>query len=207
MISYSVVFNENINLLRLRHWCFLGNLRIFKTSQSKEQEWPAASVSALLLNWDNLWTGYEQLSHYQFNRNYILCVILYKQNVDSYYVKSPIKTYQLMLFLSKKYDSYYSMFTWDLKWTQTDLESQTDLKIVLFEWRFHCGNFPNQSLRVNYWEIIRETSKCQMDFLDKTCKIRSKLEKVNIIIEFYIFEVVLTPNFSLNWQFWIFGTN
>ena len=32
----------------------------------------------------------------------------------------------------------------------------------------------------------------------------SKTEKVNIIIEFRIFKLVLLPNFRLNWQFWIF---
>ena len=31
----------------------------------------------------------------------------------------------------------------------------------------------------------------------------SKTEKMNITIEFCIHEVVLVPNFSLNWQFWI----
>ena len=51
--------------------------------------------------------------------------------------------------------------------------------------------------------------KCQMPngFFGQTCKIRSKTEKVNIIIKFYIFKMVLVPNFSLNWQFWIFGPN
>ena len=32
----------------------------------------------------------------------------------------------------------------------------------------------------------------------------SKTEKVNIIIEFRLFKLVLVPNFSLNWQFWFF---
>ena len=32
----------------------------------------------------------------------------------------------------------------------------------------------------------------------------SKTEKVDIIIEFCIFKLVLVPNFSLNWQFWFF---
>ena len=30
---------------------------------------------------------------------------------------------------------------------------------------------------------------------------------MNITIEFYIFEIALVPNFSLNWQFWFFGPN
>ena len=46
-----------------------------------------------------------------------------------------------------------------------------------------------------------------MKFLDKTSKKSSKIERLNITIEFYIFEIVCAPNFSLNWQFWIFGTN
>ena len=37
-----------------------------------------------------------------------------------------------------------------------------------------------------------------MDFSDKTCKIRSKTEKMKITVEFYMFEVVLVPNFTLN---------
>ena len=34
-----------------------------------------------------------------------------------------------------------------------------------------------------------------------------KIEKVNTTIEFCIFELVLLPNFSLNWQVWFFGPN
>ena len=43
--------------------------------------------------------------------------------------------------------------------------------------------------------------------MDQICQKRyfqSETEKVNIIIEFCIFKLVLVPNFSLNWQFWIF---
>ena len=36
---------------------------------------------------------------------------------------------------------------------------------------------------------------------------RSKTEKGNTSIEFYILELVKVPNFSLNWQFLIFGPN
>ena len=35
--------------------------------------------------------------------------------------------------------------------------------------------------------LCHGSSKCQKGFLDKTCKIRSQTEKVNITIEFYIF--------------------
>ena len=34
--------------------------------------------------------------------------------------------------------------------------------------------------------------------------IQSKTKKVNIIIEFWIFKLILVPNFTLNWQFWFF---
>ena len=34
----------------------------------------------------------------------------------------------------------------------------------------------------------------------------SKTEKLDIIIEFRLFKLVLVPNFSLNWQFWFFLT-
>ena len=45
-------------------------------------------------------------------------------------------------------------------------------------------------LRVNCWDINQETSKCQTDFLGKSCKERSKTEEANITIGFYIFEIV-----------------
>ena len=44
-----------------------------------------------------------------------------------------------------------------------------------------------------------------IDFLNKTCRKRSKTERVNIIIEFNIFEIVQVQNFSLKWKCWIFG--
>ena len=47
-----------------------------------------------------------------------------------------------------------------------------------------------KSLRVNCWDIKEVTSKCQVNFLQKTFKQRSKTGKVNIAIEFYIFEIV-----------------
>ena len=34
-----------------------------------------------------------------------------------------------------------------------------------------------------------------------------KIEEVNTTIEFCMFELVLVPNFSLNWKFWIFRPN
>ena len=41
-------------------------------------------------------------------------------------------------------------------------------------------------------------------FAQKGC-FCSKTEKVNITIEFYIFELVRVPNLSWNWRFWFFG--
>ena len=35
----------------------------------------------------------------------------------------------------------------------------------------------------------------------------SKVRKVKITIEFWIFKLVWVPNFSLSWQFWLFGLN
>ena len=44
----------------------------FKTAT--EQPWATASVLTLLLSSDNLLTGYEQLSHSEFNRNMSVCI-------------------------------------------------------------------------------------------------------------------------------------
>ena len=50
---------------------FLWILRNFKEHlfQRTSVRWAAASVLTLLLSLDDWWTGYEQLSYYQFNRN------------------------------------------------------------------------------------------------------------------------------------------
>ena len=48
-----------------------------------------------------------------------------------------------------------------------------------------------------------------LDFLDQIYWKRVfwlRTEKVKII-EFWIFKLVMVPNFSLKWQFWIFGPN
>ena len=47
-------------------------------------------------------------------------------------------------------------------------------------------------------------------FLDKIWPKRyfwSKIGKLNMTIEFFIFKLFLEPNFSLNWQFLFFGPN
>ena len=54
------------------------------------------------------------------------------------------------------------------------------------------------SLLVNSREINQVTPKCQMCFIDKFYKKRSKAEQVNITVELYIFRIVLVSNFSLN---------
>ena len=51
------------------------------------------------------------------------------------------------------------------------------------------------SLLVNYWEINQITSKCQIDFLDKTYQ---KVLKVSITIKFYVFKLAWVPDFVLN---------
>ena len=51
-----------------------------------------------------------------------------------------------------------------------------------FHWNKKVTGF--KSLRVNYWEINQVTPKCKVDFS------RYKVAKVNITIEFYIFEIV-----------------
>ena len=47
-----------------------------------------------------------------------------------------------------------------------------------------------KSLRVNCREINQVKSICEMDILNKTCKKRSKTEKENITIKFYVFQIV-----------------
>ena len=65
-----------------------------------------------------------------------------------------------------------------------------------------CLNFAYSSsslYQISLWIIS--------NFWNKVAQERylwSKTEKVNIIIEFRIFKLVLVPNFSLNWQFWFF---
>ena len=44
-------------------------------------------------------------------------------------------------------------------------------------------------------------------FWKKTCKKRWETKQVSNIIEFYPPEIVWIPNFSQNWQFWVFGPN
>ena len=46
-----------------------------------------------------------------------------------------------------------------------------------------------------------------MEQISKKRYFRSKTEKVNITIEFFKFELVLVPVFSVNWQFWFFEPN
>ena len=55
--------------------------------------------------------------------------------------------------------------------------------------------------------IIFHSEQIVLNFWTKFAQKRyllSKAEKVNAIIEFWLFTLVLVPNFSLNWQFWFF---
>ena len=57
-----------------------------------------------------------------------------------------------------------------------------------------------KSLPVDCWKNNQVTSKCQIDFLDETCKKRSKTEKVSITIKF---QNSLGTRFSTdNFEFW-----
>ena len=56
-----------------------------------------------------------------------------------------------------------------------------------------CIKFHFEQTILNFW-----TKFAQERYL------WSKTEKLNIIIEFCLFKLVLVPNFSLNWQFWFF---
>ena len=51
-----------------------------------------------------------------------------------------------------------------------------------------------------------QTSASTIKFAQKGY-FQSKTEKVNSTTKFCIFKLVLVPNFSLNWQFWLSGLN
>ena len=74
---------------------------IFKKDILKELQWAAASVLVLLLSLDNTVTGYEQslTINEQFNPN--LSTFIYEQKIDSRYLKTSIKIYQLVIFEQK----------------------------------------------------------------------------------------------------------
>ena len=50
----------------------------------------------------------------------------------------------------------------------------------------------------------------QLEFLDQICPGKIfivKIKKVNMVIEFRLFNLALAPNFRLNWQLWFFWTD
>ena len=50
----------------------------------------------------------------------------------------------------------------------------------------------------------------QLEFLDQICPGKifiAKIKKVNMVIEFRLFNLALAPNFRLNWQLWFFWTD
>ena len=69
--------------------------KFFKTAILKKHQWPVASAFALLLSSYNLLTGYEQLSHKQFNKN--LSTFVLQGKIDSSSIRSSIKIYQFVL--------------------------------------------------------------------------------------------------------------
>ena len=56
--------------------------------------------------------------------------------------------------------------------------------------------FPLKLTILNFWTKFTQKGHFQ-----------SKMEKLNITIEFSILELEYIPNFSLKWQFWYFGPN
>ena len=59
---------------------------------------------------------------------------------------------------------------------------------LISEWLRKASDF--KSLQVNCWKIKQAASKYKMEYLDKTCKKRSKTEKMNKTTEFFIFKLV-----------------
>ena len=63
----------------------------------------------------------------------------------------------------------------------------------MYIWNGLCIKFHFEQTILNFWtKFTQESYLC------------SKTEKVNIIIEFRMFKLVLVPNFSWNWHFWSF---
>ena len=88
--------------MKLPPLCFHGKFtKFFKADILKEKQWTAASVLVVLLSLDNTVTGYEQslTINEQFNPN--LSTFIYEQKIDSRYLKTSIKIYQLVIFEQK----------------------------------------------------------------------------------------------------------
>ena len=56
-----------------------------------------------------------------------------------------------------------------------------------------------------WWRLMMFRSPAPL--LQQQQHFRSKTEKVNTVIDFYIFELVYVSSFTLNWQFWFFKPN
>ena len=54
-------------------------------------------------------------------------------------------------------------------------------------------------------KVAGDNNCFSFNFVYQKGRFRYKIEKVNTTIEFCILELVLVPNFSLNWQFRFFG--
>ena len=86
-----------------------------------------------------------------------------------------------------------------LFWGGISFSSFFVLCVFCLFWVFNSKSLFCIINKKNYWVqvsatellgINQVTSRCQMEFLDKTSKKKSNAEKVNIIIEFCIFKIV-----------------
>ena len=103
--------------------------------------------------------------------------------------------------------------------TSLDIKFQLKLTILIFlDQKYVKKVLPveNRKSKHQHWILHIQISLCtkfqlKMPILifwikfAQTSYFRLKTEKVNINIEFWIFESVLVPNFSLDCQFWIFA--
>ena len=62
-------------------------------------------------------------------------------------------------------------------------------------------NFLGAPILKNVWERLHQNIKMLNGFFGQYLQERSKTEKKNITIEFYIFKLVWVPNFNFNKQF------
>ena len=65
----------------------------------------------------------------------------------------------------------------------------------------HIGISPCTKFRLKQLTLNFRTKFAQKEYFG------SKTKEVNITIEFFVFELVIVPNFSWNRQYWLFGPN
>ena len=100
-------------------------------------------------------------------------------------------------------------------WISLSTNFWLKLTIAIFWTKFAKKGSSFQSKQTHHWILHIRISLCikfhfkqtTLSFWTRFAQERylwSKTEKLNIIIEFCLFKLVLVPNFSLNWQFWFF---